>query len=109
MSDINVKLQWHAAEQCHVAVLIRDGEPWFLDGALVGMGSTPGAAVDGLIYEAIHLVTEGENFLTRRPIALAHRIWLFKLLDGTIDFTRNEEMYTAIRAANGGEDPYATG
>lgn len=105
-NNINVQIQWHTPDQQHFAVLMRDGEPWYLDGALVGSGATPGAAVDQLIGEAIHLVTVGENFLTPAPISLADRIWLFVLLDTKVDFDKNEEMYAAIRSANRGKDPY---
>jgi hypothetical protein len=106
MSDIDIQLQWHSPDQCFAAVLMRDGEAWYLGGALVGMGA-PGEAVDNLLDQAFHLVVVGENFLTEDPISLEDRLWLFKLLDGRIDSKVNDEMYQAVRAANGGKDPYA--
>lgn len=109
MPDIDVRIQWHSPDRLYAAIFIRDGEEWYLDGALVGMDSTPGGATDGLCEIAQHLVIHGENALTQGQIPLADRIWLFKLLDqGTFgnDRDTNEEMYAAIRAANGGVDPY---
>jgi hypothetical protein len=107
MPDIDVKLQWHSPDLAWAAVFMRDGEPWYLDGALVGMvESTPGDAVTELLAIAQHLVITGENFLTEGQIALADRIWLFKLLDVAQGGTVDDEMYSAIRAANGGVDPY---
>ena len=107
-NEINVQIQWHSPDQAHFAVLMRDGVPWYLDGALTGSGETPGAAVDQLIGEAIHLVIFGENFLCAAPLSLADRIWLFKLLDTRIPFDKNEEMYSAIRQANDNRDPYSS-
>jgi hypothetical protein len=104
MPDIDVKLQWHSPDSVFAAVLVRDGEPWYLDGALVGLSGDPGDAVAELIEQAIHMVTTGESFLTDGEIELGDRIWLFKLMDqGSL---ANDEMYAAIRAANGGKDPY---
>jgi len=102
--DIDVKLQWHSPDRVFAAVLVRDGEPWYLNGALVGMSGDPGDAVAELIEQAIHMVTTGESLLMEGEIELADRIWLFKLLDqGSL---ANDTMYAAVRDANGGVDPY---
>lgn len=104
MPDIDVKIQWHSPDSVFAAVLVRDGEPWYLNGALVGMSGDPGDAVAELIEQAIHMVTTGESFLIEGQIEPEDRIWLFKLMDqGSLS---NEEMYAAIRQANGGKDPY---
>lgn len=103
--DIDIKLQWHSPDEVFAAVLMRDGEPWFLNGALVGMSGDPGDAVAEVIEQAIHLVTHGESFLIEGEIELPDRIWLFKLLDqGSL---ASDEMYAAVREANGGKDPYS--
>jgi hypothetical protein len=107
MPDIDIKLQWHSPDRAWVAVFVRDGLEWYLDGALVGMASTPPQAVAELLAMAQHLVVNGENFLTSGPLSLADRIWLFKLLD-IGDESGTEPMYVAIREANGGKDPYAS-
>ena len=103
--DIDVKIQWHQPDEVFAAVFVRDGEPWFLDGALVGLHVAPGGAVSELIGIAKHLVIEGENFLSDGPIAIEYRVWLFRLLDqGSL---ASDEMYAAVRKASGGADPYA--
>jgi hypothetical protein len=105
--DIDIKLQWHSPEEMFAAIFMRDGKEWYLDGALVGLDGDPGDAVKDLIELAIHLVTEGENFLTNGPISLEDRVWLFKLLDqGTIAASDESKMYLAIRYACGDIDPY---
>jgi hypothetical protein len=88
------------------AVFVRDGEPWYLNGALVGMESSPPLAVAELLDLAQHLVIHGANFLTEGQIPLEDRIWLFKLLDMAVDSDDNQKMYIAVREANGGVDPY---
>lgn len=103
--DIDIKIQWHSPDQMFAAVLVRDGKEWYLDGALVGMGSMPDKAVAELLELARYLVIEGENFLTDGPLSLEDRIWLFKVLDqGAL--ANGDRMYVAIREANGGQDPY---
>jgi hypothetical protein len=97
MSAITVQVDWHSPDQAFTAVLIRDGQPWFLGGALVGMGITPGKAVDNLAGAARHLVIHGQNYLTRGPLSLADREWLYALLDPGLE--QDDEMHTAIRAA----------
>jgi hypothetical protein len=109
MTDIDVKLQWHSPESCWAAVLMRDGEPWYLNGALVGFASQAGDAVTDLLRSATHLVEFGENFLTDRQVSLEDRVWLFKLLDRGNRVNDIDRMYQAIREANGGKDPYDRG
>jgi hypothetical protein len=96
-SNFAVEIQWHAPDLVYAAALLRDGQPWILGGALVGMGGTPGAAVDDLAGIGRHLVIEGENMLTGGPISLADREWLFNLLDPGPDL--NDDMYAALQAA----------
>jgi hypothetical protein len=91
-----IEIQWHAPDLMYAAALWRDGEPWFLDGALVGMAASRVGAVDELIAAARHLVIEGENYLTEGQIPLADRQWLFRLLDPG-DTT--DDMYAALRQA----------
>lgn len=102
MSDENhllVRVEWHQPDASWSAVLLREGRPWFLDGALVGMGDTPGEAVENLVELAKHLVIHGENFLIDWPLSLADREWLFRLLEPGDE---NDEMYGALRAAREG-------
>jgi len=79
------------------AVFVRGGEPWFLNGALVGMSGTPASAVDELIAIATWLVIHGDNFLTDNPLSLADRCWLYSVIEQTDD----ESMYAALREAFG--------
>lgn len=108
MPEMDLQLQWHSPDQAWFAVLVRDGEPWYLEGALVGQGTHQGEAVMDLIGQVRHLIIHGGNFLTSAiyvdgKIPLEDRIWLFKLLDvGGL----GDEVYQAIRAANNGVDPY---
>jgi hypothetical protein len=100
MPDIDIKIQYHSPDQAFAAVFIRNGEPWYLDGALVGMASTPAQAVADLLDIAQHLVLQGENFLTQGAvISLEDRKWLFSLLDGWGDWNTLQEMYVAVRRA----------
>jgi hypothetical protein len=98
MTDtFNVQLEWSGPDQMYAAVLVRDGEPWVLNGALVGMGHTPGEAIDDLTGIACHLVIHGENYLTSQSLSAADRAWLFGLLPYWPDL--NDEMYAAVQAA----------
>lgn len=94
--EFTVQVQWHAPDQMFAAAFLRDGQPWFLNGALVGVGSTRGAAVDNLADAARHLVTYGENYLTSQPLSLPDREWLFSLLVGG---DASFEMHAALQAA----------
>ena len=94
--EFTVQVEWDAAEQMFAAAFLRDGQPWFLNGALVGMGSTRGAAVDNLADAARYLVTRGENYLTSQPLPLPDREWLFSVLDHG---DANIEMHAALQAA----------
>lgn len=96
--SFNVQVEWHSPDQVHAAALVRDGQPWLLGGALVGMGSTPGKAVDELAGAARHLVIHGRNYLTTEPLSLADREWLFALL-AAAGLERDDEMHAAIRVA----------
>jgi hypothetical protein len=91
-----IEVQWHSPGNAFAAGFIRDSEPWILDGALVGMGPSPGDAVTDLLGIARHLVIKGGNFLTGGPIPLADRKWLFSLLS---EGESGDEMYLALRAA----------
>lgn len=95
--DVDVKIQWDGYEQAWVAMFMRDGEPWFLGGALVGMDTTPQGAVQELLAVADHLVVEGHNFLTEGPIESADRQWLFRLLDRGNDAEAQGRRYAAAR------------
>lgn len=97
--DIDIKIQWHTSDTAWVAVFMRDGEPWYLDGALVGMGFTIDEAVAELIGIAHGLVVTGENFLTESVITLEDRTWLFKLLDRGNEVDKIQARYEAIRQA----------
>lgn len=92
-----VEVQWHSPDMMFAAVFIRDGQPWILNGALVGMGGTRGAAVEDLVALAGHLVREGGNFLTDNPVPVTDRRWLFNQIDSGADSTDN--MYAALRQA----------
>lgn len=93
---MTVMLEYSAPDAAWVAVLVRDGEPWYLDGALVGMDSTPGDAVTELIGMMRYLARHGTNFLTTTTLPLDDRKWLFGLLDHGVS---DEETYTALNAA----------
>ena len=93
-----VEIQYHSPDQAFCAGLLRDGEPWILDGALTGMHTTSAGAVENLIDTARYLVIHGENGWTETPLSLADREWLFSLLDiPALD--PDGEMYAAIQAA----------
>lgn len=97
--SFNVQVEWHSPDRVHAAALVRDGQPWLLGGALVGMGTTPGKAVDELAGVARYLVIHGQNYLTTEPLPLADREWLFALL-AAAGLERDDEMHAAIRAAH---------
>ena len=99
MSEVpfTAEIQWRSPDGMFAAALLRDGQPWFLDGALIGMGATRGAAIDDLVQIASYLVVHGENGLASQPLSLADREWLFTLLD--CDADPNLEMHAAIQAA----------
>lgn len=92
-----VKVEWHSPDAAFAAVFLRDGKPWFLNGALVGMGSTRATAIDDLCGIARHLVIEGSNFLTEGELLLADREWLFRVLAPADD-----EMCAAMRVFQAG-------
>jgi hypothetical protein len=93
-----VEVQYSSDAGVYAAGLIRNGEPWILGGALVGMRADRGQAVTVLIEMARHLVIEGENGLTDGQVPLTDREWLFHLLDGDVG---SHEMYVALKAAGG--------
>jgi hypothetical protein len=107
MPDMDIRLQYHAPDRAFAAVFLRDGQEWYLEGALVGMASSPAGAVAELLATAQELVINGELPLGDQ-LPLEDRLWLFKLLDipDLADWDTSQEMYAAIRAANGGKDPY---
>lgn len=104
---IDLRIEWHSPDACWVAVFMRQGEPWFLNGALVGFGSMPPEAVDDLLGQAQHLIIHGENGLTQGSITMADRCWLFAMLDLTN--VVDDEMYKALRNAGAGERDLAAG
>jgi hypothetical protein len=91
-----IEVQWHGPDQAFAAGLLREGQPWILNGALVGMGGTQASAVEDLVGIARYLVIHGENFLTDAPLPLADREWLCSLI-GPHD--PGLEMHDALRAA----------
>jgi hypothetical protein len=95
-ADLTVSVGWSQDDLSFAAVLLRDGKPWYLNGALVGMGSTREAALTDLLGIARHLVMHGENFLLPGLLPLADREWLFSLLDSG---PSDDEMYAALRTA----------
>jgi hypothetical protein len=95
----DLKIEWHSPDQIFAAVFVRDGEPWFLEGALVGMDETPGLAVADLLDLAHHIVVHGGNFLTDGPIPKEDRIWLAQLMDMGNDTDAIQERYLAMREA----------
>jgi hypothetical protein len=78
--DMDIRLQYHSPDEAWAATFVRDGEPWFLDGALVGMGSEPSEAVRELTGIAVYLVVHGGNFLTVEPISDVDHEWLREML-----------------------------
>jgi hypothetical protein len=93
-----IEIQWHAPDMAFAAGFLRDGQPWILDGALVGMGATRGAAVDDLTSLARELVRTGENCLSDgQVLPLTDRRWLFDQIDPGPDL--NDDLYAAMRHA----------
>jgi hypothetical protein len=80
MAECTIRLEYDNAEEGWVAVFVRDGEPWIMDGALVGMGTDPASAVENLTGLSMWLIAHGENFLTKGQIDPADRLWLRTLL-----------------------------
>jgi hypothetical protein len=101
--DIDVRFQYHSPDQAWAAIFLRDGAEWFLNGALVGMGSTLDEALTDLMGIAQHLVVHGENFLTEGQIPPGDREWLFHLLDRGLLHqglaSESDVMYAAMRQA----------
>jgi hypothetical protein len=79
--EFDVRIQWHEPAARFAAVLLRDGQPWPLRGALVGMGTTRDAAVADLAGIGRHLVVHGANELSGGPIGAEDRQWLACVLD----------------------------
>jgi hypothetical protein len=75
-NKFDVFMEYHTPDSCWVATFKRAGEPFWLDGALVGMEATPSGALQDLIGIALYLVVHGENFLTDGPIPIKDREWL---------------------------------
>jgi hypothetical protein len=93
-NNLDIRIQFHSPDGDYVAVFLRDGAEWYLNGALVGTGWTRHEAVEDLIELARHLVIHGFNFLTDGIVSNDDRAWLFDKLDwGDSD----DEMYRAIR------------
>jgi hypothetical protein len=101
VNDLDFKLQWHSPEFCWACVVMRDGEPWYLDGALVGLGATPAAAVAEWTELAEYLVIYGQNFLCDSPLSLEDRKWLFNMID--LGSAQSNEMFVALHQAEQAE------
>lgn len=99
--DLDVRIQWHQPDASFVAVLLRNGVPWYLDGALVGYGSTRDQAVEDLVEIVNYLILNGENALTQGAISMEDRTWLFKLMDKGNDVAQVQERYEKMREAEG--------
>jgi hypothetical protein len=108
---MDIRIEWHSPDQMFAATFLRPvassqgrpvAEPWYLNGALVGMGSTRDLAIADLIGIADLLVLQGENFLTEGLISLEDRTWLFKLLDEGSDAEDMQARYEAMRNAGMG-------
>lgn len=95
----DVRFEWSMDDQAYAVAFLRDGKPWYLDGALVGMGPSRADALTDLCGIARNLVMEGTNYLMGgRVLTMADRHWLFRLLDtGDSD----DKMYRALRDAGG--------
>jgi len=100
-AGVNVRIQYHQPDEYFVAVFVRDGLAWYLDGALVGTDSSPWGAVNDLYEIAATLVLDGDNALLPAPIDLDDRAWLFReVLDARWpDADENQRMYTTMRDA----------
>lgn len=95
--NFDIRIGWDQPDEIFVAIFMRDGEEWFLDGTLVGAGATPGTALSDLYDVAHHLVVHGENFLG--VINTEDRTWLAKLMDIGNDTEQIQERYIAMREA----------
>ena len=91
---MDIRIEWHSLDQVYAAVFVRDGEPWYLNGALVGVDSRPDTAVLSLVEQAEYLILHGENFLTEAFLSVEDRVWLYWQLDpGCTD----DEMWKVLR------------
>ena len=97
-NNLDIRIQWHQPDEVWCAVLMRDGEPWFLDGGLVGMDVSRERAVTSLIEQAEWLVIKGGNSLTE-DLSLEDRIWIFEKLDYGDRHEINQKMYEELRYA----------
>ena len=99
--EMDLHVDWSGNDGAYAAVFIRDGQPWWLDGALVGMDTTPGGAVTQLLALARHLVMEGSNYLMEgRVLSAKDRRWLFDLTDVGVS---DDLAYAAVRKAEAEE------
>lgn len=100
--EMDLRVEWSGDDSAWAAVFIRNGEPWFLDGTLMGMESTPAKAVEDLLGVARHLVVEGSNFLMqdKPPLSAKDRRWLFNLTDVGVS---DDLAYQAVRNAEEAE------
>lgn len=100
--ELDLRVEWSGDNGCWAAVFVRDGKPWYLDGALVGMEATPAKALEELLALARHLVVEGSNFLRqdRPPLSAKDRRWLFDLTDVGVS---DDLAYQAVRNAEEAE------
>jgi hypothetical protein len=98
---MDLRVEWSGDDGAWAAVFIRDGQPWWLDGTLVGMESTPAKAVEDLLGVARHLVIEGSNFLMEpAKLDAKDRRWLFNLTDVGVS---DDLAYAAVRNAEEAE------
>jgi hypothetical protein len=100
-AEFTVQVQWHSPDRVYAAGFLRDGEPWILDGALVGMGSSRSAAVAELEAAARHLALRGGNFMTGGQIEPADREWLFAMLAAGPFDEELDDARAAARKAGG--------
>jgi hypothetical protein len=100
--EMDLRVEWSGDDGAWAAVFIRDGQPWWLDGALMGMAATPPKALEELLGVARHLVVEGSNFLMqdKPPLSAADRRWLFNLTDVGVS---DDVAYQAVRNAEEAE------
>jgi hypothetical protein len=89
----------HHGPHHFAAVLLRDGEPWYLDGALVGMGNTPAGAVTDLEQLARYVVLYGQNALMEQPLEYPDLEWLFNQIHPLAPDLECTPMHEAIAKA----------
>jgi hypothetical protein len=95
-ATMDVRIEWDTGEEAFAAGLLRDGEPWILGGALVGMGVTRAEALGDLAGCAAWLAATGTNYLLDGELGAPDRAWLARIVG-------DRELADAARLA--AEDP----